>query len=343
MAYHTRSNSFPSRPHPIIQEVDEHLCRLRSSEATTTSSSLISNKLHGLQDLLDCVDRLLHLQGTQHALAQEQQQKWTNELLEGSLQLLDICSTAKDALSETKECIHELQSIIRRYREGETGLTSEVRKYLSSRKMVKKSIHKAMGNLKGMKNRSTFSSANKVDQENITIISKLRDVEAVTLTVFESVLSFISGTKPKPSSWSFVSNIVQSKRIACDEESNVNEFAEVDAALKSLKNAENAQNQLNNLESCIQDQEEGLTLLQLPLNQQALAQEKHQKCANELLDGSLRLLDVCALLQTKESMQNLQSIIRRRRGEESEVLSSEIKKYLNSRKIVKKAIHKAMN
>ncbi|KAL6209132.1 hypothetical protein ACLB2K_020075 [Fragaria x ananassa] len=50
------------------------------------------------------------------------------------------------------------------------------------------------------------------------------------------------------------------KRIACDEE-EVNEFAEVDAALKSLKNADNAQNHLSNLESCIQDQEEGLESL----------------------------------------------------------------------------------
>ncbi|CAL2262136.1 unnamed protein product [Prunus armeniaca] len=51
MACHTRSNSFTSRPHPIVQEVDEHLCRLRSSEATSTSSSSISHKLSGLQDL----------------------------------------------------------------------------------------------------------------------------------------------------------------------------------------------------------------------------------------------------------------------------------------------------
>ncbi|KAM5562708.1 hypothetical protein ABKV19_017758 [Rosa sericea] len=260
MAYHTRSNSFPSRPHPIIQEVDEHLCRLSSSESTSTSSSSISNKLNGLQDLLYCIDRLLQLQGTQQALAQEQQQKWASELLDGSLRLLDICSIAKDALSQTKECIQDLQSIIRRKRGGKTGLTNEVRKYLSSRKMVKKSIHKAMGNLKGMKNRSTFSSANK-DQETIAIVRKLRDVEAITLTVFESVLSFISGPKSKPSSWSFVSKMGQSKRIACDEEAYVNEFAEVDSALKSLRSAENAQNQLNDLESCLQDQEEGLECL----------------------------------------------------------------------------------
>ncbi|XP_050363958.1 uncharacterized protein LOC126782703 [Argentina anserina] len=248
MAFHTRSNSFPSRPHPILQEVDEHLCRLRSSEATSTSSSSISHKLSGLQDLHECVDRLLQLPLHQ-ALAQEQHQKWANELLDGSLQLLDVCSVAKDALSQTKECIQDLQSIIRRRHGDESAvLTSEARKYLTSRKTVRKVLHKALDNLKAC------SSFNK---EEVTIVCKLREVAAVTVSVFESVLSFISGPS-KPSSWSLVSKIVQLKKVACEEEAKVNEFAEVDAALKSLKSAHN---QLNNLESCIQDQEEGLETL----------------------------------------------------------------------------------
>ena len=61
-SYHVRSNSLPSRPHPVIPEFDEQLCRLRAFEATSSSASTsISNKLNGLQDLLDCVDRLLLL------------------------------------------------------------------------------------------------------------------------------------------------------------------------------------------------------------------------------------------------------------------------------------------
>ncbi|KAL6211138.1 hypothetical protein ACLB2K_016366 [Fragaria x ananassa] len=212
-----------------------------------------------MQDLHDCVDRLLQLPLTQQALAQEKHDNWANELLDRSLRLLDICSTAKDALLLTKECIQNLQSIIRR-RGGEESdlLASEVRKYFSSRKMVKKSLHKAMGNLKGIENKYNFSSLSK-DQDTITIINKLRDVEAVTRTVFEAILSFISG--PKVSSiWSFISKKLQSKRVACEEE-QVNEFAEVDAALKSHKSLDNAQNQLNNLETCIQDQDEGLECL----------------------------------------------------------------------------------
>ncbi|XP_062025064.1 uncharacterized protein LOC133741132 [Rosa rugosa] len=254
MASHTRSNSFPSRPHPIIEEANEQLCRLRSSAATSTSSSSISHKLSGLENLHDCVERLLQLPLNQQALAQEKHQKCTNELLDGSLRLLDVCSIAKEALQQTKECLQDLQSIIRR-RGCESGvLTSEVRRYLVSRKMVKKTIQKAMVNT-----RSSFSSLNK-ETESISIVNMLRNVEAITLTVFESLLSFILGPKAS-SSWSLVSKMMQSKRVACEEEAEINEFAEVDAALKSLKSADSVQNQLNNLESCIQDQEQGLESL----------------------------------------------------------------------------------
>ncbi|KAM1243660.1 hypothetical protein ACFX2G_035890 [Malus domestica] len=256
MAFHTRSNSFPSRPHPIAQQVGELLCRLRSSEATSTSSSSISHKLNGLQDLQDCVDRLLQLPLNRQALAQEQNEKYTNELLDGSIRLLDVCAIAKDAVLQTKECILDLQSIIRRTRGGESGtLTSEVNKYLSSRKILNRAIQKALKNLKGIKNRSTLSSLNK-DQETIDIVIKLRDVETVTIMVLESVLSFICGPKSKPSSWSLVSKMMHLKKVACNEETEVNEFAEVDATLKTSKF--HPQNQLENLESCIQDHEERL-------------------------------------------------------------------------------------
>ncbi|XP_016649019.1 PREDICTED: uncharacterized protein LOC103330142 [Prunus mume] len=171
------------------------MCQSKIGCVTSTSSTSISHKLTGLQDLHNCVDGLLQLPLTQQALAQEHNEKSTNELLDGSLRLLDVCSSAKDALLQSKECVQDLQSIMRRTRRGESGaLTTEVRKYLTSRTMVKKAIHKAMVNLKG----SSFSSLSK-DNETIAVVRTLRDIKAVTLSVFESLMSFISGPNSKSS------------------------------------------------------------------------------------------------------------------------------------------------
>ncbi|KAK0580834.1 hypothetical protein LWI29_006816 [Acer saccharum] len=256
--YHIRSNSLPSRPHPITSEVDQHLSRLRSSQATSTSSSFsICHEINSLQDLYGCVDKFLQLPLVQQALGQEQQKKWIDELLNGSLRILDVSSIAKDALSQTKECAQGLQSVLRRRRGDE--ISSEVRKYFTSRKAVKKTIKKA---LKGMENKCS----SKTNEEHETI-AMLRDVEAATSTVFESLLSLISGPKASSKSgWSLVSKLIHSKRIACEEEeSDMNEFVKVDAALSSLTSKSDniicVQDQLKELESNIQDLEEGIECL----------------------------------------------------------------------------------
>ncbi|KAF5449083.1 hypothetical protein F2P56_029565 [Juglans regia] len=268
-SYHARSNSLPSSPHPLIAQVNEYLCRLRASEATSSSSSM-SHNIVGLQDLHDCVDKLLLLPLSTQSLAQQQQEKWVNELLDGSLRLLDLCNTAKDALLQTKECTQELQSIMRR-RRGESMLGSEVRKFLNSRKVVKKAINKALGNLKGAKDKCTFSPS-EAENEVVALFSILREAEAFTVTVFESLLSFISGRNAQSKScrWSLVSKLMYSKRVACEEEeTHANEFSKVDAALLSVfmtskldnKHVENLQNQLEHLEMCTQDFEDGLECL----------------------------------------------------------------------------------
>ncbi|CAN1770808.1 hypothetical protein LINPERHAP1_LOCUS11711 [Linum perenne] len=212
-SFHARSNSLPSdRQHPLVSELDDQVCRLRQSEATTSSSS-IYHKLNSLQDLYDCVDQLLQLPLTQQTIVQ----KSFSELLDGSLRLLDLCSTAKDALSQIKESVFELQSAIRR-RQG--GLEGETRRYLNSRKIVKKAIHKV---LKGMESRTKSNSS-------------------------------ATDSKSKSTSWSIVSKL---KRVTASG----NEFAEVDACLKTNKSSEELQAHLKNLQPCIQDLEEGVESL----------------------------------------------------------------------------------
>ena len=203
--HHFRSNSFPNRAHLLITEFNEQLRRLRCFEATSSSSTSLSQKLIGLQDLHDYVDNLLQLPFAQ-ALAQEQNRKWFNELLDGSLRLVDVCGIVRDALLQTKECTRELQSTLRRRHGSKLELGSEVEKYLASRKVVKKAMQKA---LKGMQ-----TKLNSKKNEDLAIVSMLKELEAVTVMVFESLLTFIAGPKllSKSSGWFVVSKLVCTPR-----------------------------------------------------------------------------------------------------------------------------------
>nr|KYP39179.1 hypothetical protein KK1_039512 [Cajanus cajan] len=121
---HTRCNSLRSVPHPLISQHEEHLRRLKEPEATSSiSSSSLSNKLNGLLDLQDCTDKLLQLPIKQQALARECSDKCVDEILERSLSLLEICSTAKECLLISKDIMHELHSVIRRRKGDETVFT----------------------------------------------------------------------------------------------------------------------------------------------------------------------------------------------------------------------------
>ncbi|KAK7257959.1 hypothetical protein RIF29_32310 [Crotalaria pallida] len=263
---HTRGNSLPSAPHPIVSQYQEHLRILKGSEVTARlSSSSVSQKLDGLQDLHDSTDQLLQLPIEQQAFGLECNDKHVNDLLEGSLRLLDICSKAKDCLTQSKESMHELQSIIRRRRCDETGFTIAGAKYLSSRKIMKKAIRKVLENLKATKNELVSSSSNKDNNG----FSMLKEAEEITLTSLESVLLFISDPKghSKQSRWSVISKLVQPRRVACNSsETDTNEFETVDATLKSLishkpSSIENFLSHMENLELCIQDLEIGIEYL----------------------------------------------------------------------------------
>ncbi|OVA10895.1 Protein of unknown function DUF241 [Macleaya cordata] len=236
IAYHTRSISLPTRSHPLTLTVEEQLCRLRSSELAT--SSAISHNLAGLKDLYNCVEDFLQLESTHQA-------KSVEGVLDGSLMLLDVCGTARDILSQMKQCVQDLQSSIRRR-------TNEFDEYMTSTKKVSKVIRKCLSDLKKM---------NSKHNDLVAEISVLREVEATILAIFESLLSFVSG--PKQSNWSMVSKLMPTKRVAHKGEEETTEVMKVDIALKALighKSIEvnNVQKPLEALEMSLQDLEDGL-------------------------------------------------------------------------------------
>ncbi|ESQ53589.1 hypothetical protein EUTSA_v10027560mg [Eutrema salsugineum] len=237
VSFHVRSNSFPSRQHPQAAHVDDQLIRLRSSE--TASSSSICQRLSNLQDLHDSLEKLLRLPITHQALSQDQIEK----LLDGSLRILDLCNVAKDSLSQMNEGLKEIQSILRTKR---GDLSAEVKKYLASRKFLKKSFQKELKSLKTCQNKDNTD-------ESLVVFG---EAEAITVALFESLFSFMSGSKAC-GKWSLVSKLMSQSKATCEAEAN--EFTRVDFEFQSEKSLKMEDVQI--LESCIQDLEDGIESL----------------------------------------------------------------------------------
>lgn len=268
---HNRSNSVPSAPHHFISQYDEHLLRLKASEATSSSS--ISSKFDGLHALHEYTDKILQLPTIQQALAKESCKTQVDELLEGSLRLLDICRATKGVLLQSTESRNGLQLSVRR-RGGEAAFKVEGGKYMPSRKKAKKTIQKALEKIKEFKKGLILTSSN-TDNETLSMIRNFKEAEAATLVQLESLLSFISGSrgKPKERRWLIVSKLMQPNRVYCDsDQSNTNEFEELDNVLQSLfhkpcsnMSVETFRNHMENLELRIQDLEGGIERLERQL------------------------------------------------------------------------------
>ena len=96
---HFRSNSFPNGSHPSTITVEEELNKLKTWEATSTSTSKsIGIGLSLLQDLHTCLEGLLNMGSTQKLISNHQGEKCMEELLDGSVRILDICGITRDTM-----------------------------------------------------------------------------------------------------------------------------------------------------------------------------------------------------------------------------------------------------
>ncbi|GAA0161650.1 hypothetical protein LIER_17917 [Lithospermum erythrorhizon] len=87
-------------------------------------------------------------------------------------------------------------------------------------------------------------------------------------------------------------------------------------------------------------------LLNMPQTIQALSKHQSEKWVDELLEGPLKLLDICAITrdvvsQFKENVRDLQSSLRRRKGDLSNGIS--VTKYTAFRKKMKKDVKKLIS
>ncbi|KAI3464715.1 hypothetical protein Pfo_021378 [Paulownia fortunei] len=252
--FHSRSNSLPAKSHPVMDDVEDHLCRLKASRDTSTSASSICANLASLRDLHEGINNLIQMPSIQQVLSHEEGEDWINELLEGSLRLVDLCGFSRDVVCLTKESVQELESSIRRK-------ADDVNAYAASRKKIVKMVNKCIKNLKSFNQDSTALPDKDCDLKAIGTM--LKETEALDFSVLKSVLILMSGAKgrSKQRSLSLLSKFAQTSRVHCEiqQESGAADdlcSLNIDKSRKGMDNI--TLKQLKATEMCIQELEEGL-------------------------------------------------------------------------------------
>ncbi|KAG4973491.1 hypothetical protein AAZX31_11G081100 [Glycine max] len=267
--YHVRSNSFPSGSHPCSIRIEEELSKMKTWEATSTSTSeSIGTGLSLLEDLYICLEDLLNVASTQKVISNHKGEKCMEELFDGSVGILDICGITRNTMSQVKENVQALHSSLRR-RKGDSSIEKSVAEYNFLTKKMKKNAKKLMASLKQMESKFGVSPILNQDQDLASVIKVLREVITMNMLIFQSLLSYLAwpASKSKATKWLMVARLMHKKRvISCDEESqNVNELQCVEASLSTLlsegtnvSKLQGVRDRLEALENAIESLENGL-------------------------------------------------------------------------------------
>ncbi|KAL0438309.1 UNVERIFIED_CONTAM: hypothetical protein Slati_2313900 [Sesamum latifolium] len=148
---HVRSNSLPSKSHPIVSDVEDQLCRLRSSEGTSTSATSVISNLATLRDLHEGINNLIQMPSTQQAISHENSEKWT---------------------------------ILHQAKQRETATADDINAYMTSRKQINKMVKKFIKNFKNLDKNCTALLHEESDVRAVT--GMLKETEAFGFSVLNS-------------------------------------------------------------------------------------------------------------------------------------------------------------
>ncbi|KAI3824253.1 hypothetical protein L1987_05703 [Smallanthus sonchifolius] len=216
---HVRSISLPSRSHPSTLQVEEELAHLKSWEACSASTAnveTICGSLMKLKKLYSSVNDLISLPQTQQALLHRKDDKLVDELLERSMSVLDVCGSIKDAMEQVKEDIRNIQSALRRRKEGLKSDSSSLWKM--------KDAKRAILALKHIDNKIADIALLDPDHHISSLIKSLRDT---SVSIFGSLVSFnsIFVSKPKSTKWTIVSSLIHKRKRASVDQPHISNEA----------------------------------------------------------------------------------------------------------------------
>ncbi|VVB02793.1 unnamed protein product [Arabis nemorensis] len=147
--------------------------------------------LAGLEELYDCTEEFLKMGSTQRVMSSNGSE-FMEEMLDGSLRLMHVCSVSKDLMVETHEHVRGVQSYVRRKRGGDQ-LDVAVLGYVGFRKNMRKEAKKLLASLKKIDGGSNLYDNDHKDEHLVVVIEVMRRVVSVSVMVFKSFLEFLSG------------------------------------------------------------------------------------------------------------------------------------------------------
>ncbi|KAL3613861.1 hypothetical protein CASFOL_041935 [Castilleja foliolosa] len=205
----SRSLSLPSKfQHPSISKFNYNLAKIA-----------IENPINGLKSLYNNIDDLLLSPHIQHVISREKHEKWVvDRVVDAYIRLLDACTTAKDAVSQTKHDVQHLLSALRRKDAKFIQTYHEV-----STRNSKKMIQKALKELRRLKSTKHNDLSLEKDQETMAVVYMIKEAEFVTITMFKNLLAHVIGNnvQPKQSGWSMVSKLMMLSNKESDQSEKI--------------------------------------------------------------------------------------------------------------------------
>ncbi|KAJ4803979.1 hypothetical protein LUZ62_016545 [Rhynchospora pubera] len=208
MACHNRSVSFPSSSHTFVLKAEQELHKLKSLVGSRSlTCEIILDAIKAVGHVYECIDDLLCMPSNQNGLSHMQQRRWVDLELEGSIKLLDMCSTSRDTLNAIKYHVRDLGSAIRRG-ESET-INSRVLFYNQLVKKANKDVKKQVA-------RKSETMAGDVPAVGL-LLSETRHITTSLLDCAFSIL-LKEAESEKTGMWPVVSGLLQKRRIGCEKE-----------------------------------------------------------------------------------------------------------------------------
>ncbi|ESQ27507.1 hypothetical protein EUTSA_v10019849mg [Eutrema salsugineum] len=144
----------------------------------------------GLRELHDCANYLLdHCPKTRESLSQQGQEKWTEQVSEASLRMLDICTVSKDVMTLVKHSFQDLQLTLRGNESSDVN--EKIAAYNRYKNNLKKETLKCLNCLKNMKGSGGGGGrvAMPTEQNLLFVAEVLKEVRRVVVTMVESLFS----------------------------------------------------------------------------------------------------------------------------------------------------------